>query len=253
MVIRMRKPDAIGRTWEIEQVDKDFLMEQLCITRKAYDESGFYDAGPLENLLGLVAEYAFDGLLNKYKVKYQWNKRRVDYWQENADRRDWDFKLSSGLTFELGAARPYHTSAVLGNLAHKLTSDYFVQVKILKLQTWGKIPLNGAERWLMFNAEERSSMPREITDQAELVKLEASEKNVFALARIEGFDKISDIRAEKGEWRLGKKGVAPTVSFPGYYEDMRALRPFNELVALITGKPAIDDQPKKNFMEQSHF
>lgn len=245
------KMRRIGRSlneWIIEKIDQEFLLSQLDAQIKSLPGS---DVKPLENLLGLVAEYAFDGLLDKLKVDYDWNKRREDYWNENAVRPDWDFRLNNGLTFEIGAARPFHTSAVMGKIPHKCTSDYFVQVQLTSFRTWGKIFWKGKDRLIMLNAEERSPVPHEITNSAEITKINDSDNNVLGVAVIKGFDKIADIKACKGQWFLGKAGVPPTVSYAGWYEPMNSLKSFNELVTLIS-KPSSEEQPKKK-SEQTYF
>lgn len=41
----------------LEKIAKEFLAKYVSIALKAYEEKGYEHAGPLENILGLVAEY----------------------------------------------------------------------------------------------------------------------------------------------------------------------------------------------------
>jgi hypothetical protein len=221
--------------WEMEQIDQDELLKQLIDQLSSLKGDEFK---PLENMLGLVAEYAFDGLLDEKlgKGKYDWNVRRADYFEENSDRPYWDFILKNGLTFEIGAARPYHNYAVMGKLPHKCKSDYFVQVQLTKFQAWGKVPWKGRELYILFDAGDRNSVPHEITKKEFDDRETQKGKNVLGVAIIKGFDKISDIKACKSQWKLGEKGEFPTTDYAGWYKPLDKLKPFHELVDLITSK-----------------
>ena len=90
VVIRLRRffsPSNIV----IEGIDEKFLIAQLSVAMKAYEESGHPHAGALENLVGIVGADTFDGLLNDYLhlaqgVDYEWNTRKANNWKEGSDR-----------------------------------------------------------------------------------------------------------------------------------------------------------------------
>ncbi|MGD0645280.1 MAG: hypothetical protein ABSA75_10285 [Candidatus Bathyarchaeia archaeon] len=250
--IKTRTPKKHFQEWDFEKIDYKFLMEQLNIALNAYIKADYDNSGPLGNLMGIVSEFAFDGLLTALKLKYEWNIRRADKW-EKPDERPWDFQLSNGTTFEIGSIRPFHQHAMLTASEHKLKSDYFVQVKILHLRLFGRASWKDMDRMLLFDANASGSEPREITDPTEIKEeLEAQEKKVLATARIEGFDLISNIKAKKGLWRFSEKGEKLTPKEAAFCEPLEAIQNFPELIILLTGKPTLDNQPRKS-SEQLHF
>ncbi|MEM3700667.1 MAG: hypothetical protein QXL57_07375 [Candidatus Bathyarchaeia archaeon] len=162
----------------IENIDKNFLEEQVSIAIKEYDKRGYPHKGPIENMLGVAAELAFNQFLKEAKLKpgkdYQWNQRKPNYWEEDKDRRPWDFKLDNGLTFEIGSARPFHTYAVFPiHTKHKRESDYFVQVQIKRFNCIAKVYHKGKERWYIFDA--RSDVPQEITNPEQVKNADIGE------------------------------------------------------------------------------
>ena len=244
--LKFRSMSDDGRVCIIEKVDKDFLLSQASIAFKEWEKHGLSHQGPLRNLVGLIAEYAFDGLLDKMRVRgYEWNKRKPGYWDDNADRRPWDFRLSNGLTFEIGSAMPLHRYAILKQAGYKIDekirSEIFVQVKIRYLDCFGKMYAGGKEQYFVFSANNREAVSLKIidatnlteADKAMLDELETEEKNAWAAAEIMGFDETARIVKSCGSWRFGEKGEFPTTERAGWYEPLNALKSFQDLRKLI--------------------
>jgi len=208
---RVKKPLSKGE-FEIEKIDKDFILEQISIALRAYEKEGFPHKGPLENLLGLAAELSFKEFLTELGLienkDYQWNERKVDFWDN--DPRPWDFKLKNGITFEIGAARPFHRYAVFNLSKHKKESDYFVQVQIKWLVCTGKVYHNGKERWYRFDAKDRTGKLKEITNREEINNLESIEESVIGESVIKIFDKIKIIQREENGWEFSPAGSVIT-------------------------------------------
>ena len=228
--------DPLNGEIQIEKIDKDFLAEQASIAIKEYERSGYPHKGPLENVLGLTAEIAFDQFLKEAGLKdkdYEWNQRQPSYWDENNDKRPWDFKLKCGLTFEIGAARPYHHMAVFNLAEHKKQSDYFIQVQIKRFNCAAKVYYKGKERWFKFDANDRSSIPNEITNPEQL---EATESVDIGECKICGFDKVETILKEENGWRFSPKGAIITPTANGIVKPLDELESVEQLVKLIKSK-----------------
>jgi hypothetical protein len=221
------------KRWFIQQIDKEFLMEQAGIAIKEYEKilSRTYQ-GPNQNVLGLVAEFAFDGLLEMLGAKYVWNKREKGHWEEK-EVRPWDFQLDNGLTFEIGSARPHHGFAILKDRESKTKSAIFVQVRIEHLECVGQVYWKGMERYFQFSSNCKDAY--EIKDSEEFKKLQNNESKNWAVADIVGFDEIPRIIKQDGQWRYKDDRSPPCTEVPGWYEPLRTppLRSFDDLSKLI--------------------
>jgi hypothetical protein len=158
VLMRKFRPGS-SYSWVMEQFDKSFLSEQVSVMFKDWEESkNSQHGGPLENLLGMVAEYAFDAFLDRMgltKEKYEWHERTLNH---HADNRPWDFRVANELTFEIGAARPTHKLAVLKKAGYKTESNFFVQVQIEHLQCISNIFSKGRYRWFLFDATKQQEL-----------------------------------------------------------------------------------------------
>lgn len=251
--IQFRKPEYAGSldSWIIERIDEQFITAQAHVALKTYENSELAHRGPLDNVLGLIAEYAFDGFLEKkiglqQGTDYEWNKRKADYWEKGADRRPYDFKLKNGMTFELAAARPNHRFAILMNAPHKLESNYFVQVQIDWFRLQAPVYWNGRDTWVLFDASSKEAL--ELSDE-EIAKIQPVKKNEpIGHATIKGFDEIPIIIKEENGWRL--KNEWPCTETAGYCKSLDALRPLADLKKII--EQALDLKPKEEYA-QKHF
>jgi hypothetical protein len=229
----MRKPKWPD-SWIMENVDKAFLANQVSIVLKDYElNQNQYHGGPLQNLLGILAEYAFEGFLidrvHLAKSEYVWHTRTFNH---QKDMRPWDFRVadSDELTFEIGAARPDHKYAILKKADYKVKSKYFVQVRIDQLRCIEKVYYKRKERWFLFDTNNRDATELE-QEQAE--ELRKSESHDFARATVLGFDKPAVISKLENGWKLGLEGKYPTYDADGWYKPISELRPLSELKDII--------------------
>lgn len=237
MPLHFRKPKW-PYSWVMERFDKRFLAEQVSIVLKDYEmNDNEYHGGPLQNLLGIVAEYTFDGFLtDKVKLNkrdYAWHKRTFNHQQ---DKLPWDFCVANTdeLTFEIGAARPYHKHAVLKKAEYKTKSKYFVQIQIDYLHCIEKVYYHGKDRWFLFDAKNPTAV--ELTEQQ--AHSYENENNEFAQASLKGFDETAIIRSLGNDWQLGLKGNIPTKDADGWYkpiDELRDAQELREIIKAITG------------------
>lgn len=220
---------------KIEKIDKNFLRKQASIALQAYEKKKLPHQGPLKNVLGLAAEGAFKQWLEEFDLRegedFEWNERKADFWKEGKDRRPWDFKFKNGTTFEIGAARPFHTYAVLMSKQHKKESKYFVQVQIKRFKATTSVFHEGKERWYHFDAN--SKRATEISDPEKIKSLESLESNDIGEAVICGYDAVKTILAEENGWKFSPKGSRITPHEDGMIKPLSELESLENLKKLI--------------------
>ena len=217
-----------------QKFDLGFIGNQVSVAIKTYDKEGLNHQEPLENIMGLVAELAFEEWLKSFGgvrgKDYEWNERREDYW--NNDPRSWDFRLlKNGLTFEIGAAKPNHHLAVMKDAAHKKESNYFVEVRII----WFNCKIKVLDKWYVINAN--SYTPLEIKGSEEIKSLEAAQgiiqNDTIGEAQICGFDKVGTIVKQENGWVFSKAGQRETPFSNGFMKELSNLCTRSDLAAII--------------------
>jgi len=222
----------------IEKIDKKLISEQVSIALREYERTGFVHKGPAENFRGFIAELVFNQFLKelglKENIDYQWNKRRLDYFETTDEKSKWDFKLlRSGLKFEIGAAKPSHRYAVMKAAGYKKESDCFVQVQIKSLNCVAKVFYEGKDRWYKFDEKSESEGFVEITSDEQIKTFEQAEQSVIAKTVICGYDMVKTITKEEDGWEFSRAGAVITPNDDGYVKPLSELNSPRELGELV--------------------
>ncbi len=233
LLYRKSKTPYSFDTWEMEAKDSAHLRSQTYIALDDYAKSGYTHRGALDNLLGVVGEFAFDGFLDKSGLKrdtdYEWIKRKFNYWKNGADTRPYDFKLKKGseIAFEIATTRPppYHL-AMMTDTEHKKKSKYFVQVQINLFRLHDTI----GGKWLLLDAKEKEA--KELSPE-EIESLEPEKTDIIGEAVIKGFDETAKILAKENGWAYSPKGARNTPTHAAFIKELAYLEPLSKLQKII--------------------
>jgi hypothetical protein len=219
--------------WKIEANDIPYLKAQTILALKGYRKSGYEHSGVLENIIGLIGEFIFEGFLNdilrlKEGNDYSWIKRKADYWEKESDQRPYDFMLKGGskITFEIGTAQPNHRLAMFKDKPHRKKSLYFIQAQVREFLIQDEID----GKWLTLDASKK-----EVTEMTlqEIEELKPLKSKYVGKATLKGFDEVQRIVNSENSWLYGKKGERFTPTRNAWYKEINSLEPMQNLEDII--------------------